>query len=90
MKRSPTLWYRANMMGTPLPVFKQAIKDRFMANAALTDLRAVDRLVYESQMIIRETEWHVWNVEHLENRLMKSNLRKAPADFLSKFFAGKS
>uniref|UniRef100_A0A914X873 NADH dehydrogenase [ubiquinone] 1 alpha subcomplex subunit 6 n=1 Tax=Plectus sambesii TaxID=2011161 RepID=A0A914X873_9BILA len=85
----PTIWWEQELRDIPLPQFRLAIKNQFMKNAHLTDTRVVDRLVEQAKLDMVNFRMAYYNDVHVRNFLFRENIDPKPADFLSRFFAGK-
>jgi hypothetical protein len=50
-RRTPEFWWDWRMTEIPLPAFRLILKQQFMKNANVKDVRVIDRLVYETQQV---------------------------------------
>merc|ERR1719422_128819 len=87
-------WYRQVPYGTCLyhvPVTikmgRAKVRELFMKNQHVTDIRTIDMLVIKGQMELVETAQKWKQPSHLMN-FFKDTVNPKPADFLSKFYEG--
>ncbi|RCN35135.1 putative 3-demethylubiquinone-9 3-O-methyltransferase [Ancylostoma caninum] len=76
------------MHDMPLGVFRSVLKQQFMKNAHITDLRIIDRLVGETKQHMYSIRYAFYNPDHVRNYLFRENVEAKPKDFLSKFLNG--
>ncbi|RCN35134.1 complex 1 protein [Ancylostoma caninum] len=50
-RMTPKFWWDFGMHDMPLGVFRSVLKQQFMKNAHITDLRIIDRLVGETKQV---------------------------------------
>ncbi|KHJ96257.1 complex 1 protein [Oesophagostomum dentatum] len=50
-RMTPKFWWDFGMTDMPLGVFRSVLKQQFMKNAHITDLRVIDRLVGETKQV---------------------------------------
>ncbi|XP_050680847.1 NADH dehydrogenase [ubiquinone] 1 alpha subcomplex subunit 6 [Leptidea sinapis] len=63
------------------------LKELFMQNKDVTDVRVIDMLVIKGQMELKETV-HIWKQKGHIMTYFKPTIEAKPKDFLSKFFSG--
>lgn len=66
---------------------RQKLKEEFLKNKDLTDVRIVDMLVIKGQMELKETI-EIWKQKGHIMRYWQESVEPKPQDFLSKFMAG--
>lgn len=49
---TPTFWWDYEMTDIPLPIFREVIKNQFLKNQAIKDIRIIDRKVYEANEVL--------------------------------------
>ncbi|CAJ0582573.1 unnamed protein product, partial [Mesorhabditis spiculigera] len=86
---TPNFWWDFEMTDMPLPVFRAVLKQQFVKNAHIQDVRIVDRLVGEAHQHIYSIRYAFYNPDHVRNYLFRENVEPKPKDFLSKFLIGK-
>lgn len=67
---------------------REKIREQFLLNKAVVDVRVIDKLVIMGQLELDETRKH-WKQSTHVMRYWKDTLEPKPTDFLSKFIAGK-
>lgn len=77
------------MRDIPLPTFRLAIKNEFVKNAHLTDIRVIDRLVMETEKHLESFRMQYYNPTHTRDYFFRENVEPKATDFLSKFLSGK-
>ncbi|PAV85458.1 hypothetical protein WR25_07003 [Diploscapter pachys] len=82
-------WWDYNMHHMPLGFFRSVLKQQFVKNSHLQDIRVIDRLVGECRQHMRSIKDQFYNDDHVRNYLFKENIEAKPKDFLSKFLYGK-
>jgi len=88
-------WYRqipSIMLNYDIPLVerecKQTLRDMFLKNKYVTDLRAIDLLVIKGQMELVETV-NIWKQKtHIMRYFKDTTKQEKPTDFLSKFYDG--
>ncbi|KJH47037.1 complex 1 protein [Dictyocaulus viviparus] len=85
---TPKFWWDFGMHDMPLGVFRSVLKQQFMKNAHITDVRIIDRLVSETKQHMYSIEYGFYNPDHVRNYLFRENVEAKPKDFLSKFLSG--
>ncbi|PIO72949.1 complex 1 protein [Teladorsagia circumcincta] len=85
---TPTFWWDFGMVDMPLGVFRSVLKQQFMKNAHIDDIRIVDRLVAETRQHMVAIKYAFYNPDHVRNFLFRENVQAKPKDFLSKFLNG--
>lgn len=68
---------------------REKLREQFMKNANITDIRVSDLLVIKGQMELKETV-EIWKQKAHLMRYWKESEEPKPTDFLSKFIAGKN
>lgn len=63
------------------------LKEQFVKNKDISDVRVVDMLVIKGQMELKETI-QIWKQKGHIMRYWQESLEPKPTDFLSKFMAG--
>lgn len=48
---TPKFWWDFGMQDMPLGVFRSVLKQQFLKNAHITDIRIIDRLVGETKQV---------------------------------------
>uniref|UniRef100_A0A914EA02 NADH dehydrogenase [ubiquinone] 1 alpha subcomplex subunit 6 n=1 Tax=Acrobeloides nanus TaxID=290746 RepID=A0A914EA02_9BILA len=86
---APIFWWDFNFTDMPLPVFRSLLKQQFLKNSHVGDIRVVDRLVGEFEMHMLNIRKGYYNSDHCRNVLLKENIELKPKDFLSKFLTQK-
>ncbi|KAF7635564.1 hypothetical protein Mgra_00004951 [Meloidogyne graminicola] len=86
---APTHWWDYQLQDIPLPVFREVMKNQFMKNAHLQDVRVIDRKVEEARQHLVALKFYFYNEYHVRNMLFAENIEPKPKDFLSKFLHGK-
>lgn len=86
---TPKFWWDFGMQDMPLGVFRAVLKQQFTANAAIKDIRVIDRKVGETHQHMEAIRMAYYNPDHVRNYLFKENIEAPPKDFLGKFLAGK-
>ncbi|XP_046736995.1 NADH dehydrogenase [ubiquinone] 1 alpha subcomplex subunit 6 [Diprion similis] len=66
---------------------RQKLREEFMKNANVKDIRAIDLLVIKGQMELKETV-EIWKQKGTLMNYFKETEEKKPTDFLSKFLSG--
>uniref|UniRef100_D1FQ06 NADH dehydrogenase [ubiquinone] 1 alpha subcomplex subunit 6 n=1 Tax=Simulium nigrimanum TaxID=683695 RepID=D1FQ06_SIMNI len=66
---------------------RQKLREEFLRNKDVTDLRVIDMLVIKSQMELKETV-EIWKQKDHIMRWWKESQDPKPTDFLSKFLSG--
>ncbi|KAL6739031.1 complex 1 protein [Ancylostoma duodenale] len=87
-RMTPKFWWDFGMHDMPLGVFRSVLKQQFMKNAHITDLRIIDRLVGETKQHMYAIRYAFYNPDHVRNYLFRENVEAKPKDFLSKFLNG--
>ena len=67
---------------------KQKLRELFLQNQNVKDIRAIDMLVIKGQMELNETVLKFKQTCHVMN-YFKTTIKPKPKDFISKFLAGK-
>lgn len=78
------------MQDMPLGVFRSVLKQQFVKNAHVTDVRIIDRLVAETRQHMYSIDFAFYNPDHVRNYLFRENVEAKPKDFLSKFLSGEN
>lgn len=65
---------------------RDKLKEEFVKNKDITDMRVVDMLVIKGQMELKETA-QIWKQKGHIMRYWKETVEPKPADFLSKFLS---
>ena len=63
------------------------LRDKFVENSRIQDIRVVDMLVIKGQMELKETV-EIWKQKAHLMRYWKESEEVKPTDFLSKFISG--
>ncbi|KAK6747284.1 hypothetical protein RB195_000474 [Necator americanus] len=87
-RMTPNFWWDFGMHDMPMGVFRSVLKQQFMKNAHITDLRIIDRLVGETKQHMYAIRYAFYNPDHVRNYLFRENVEAKPKDFLSKFLSG--
>lgn len=66
---------------------RQKLKEEFLKNRDITDVRVMDMLVIKGQMELKETI-KIWKQKGHIMRYWQESVEPKPQDFLSKFMAG--
>jgi len=66
---------------------REKLKEEFIKNKDIADVRVIDMLVIKGQMELKETI-KIWKQKGHIMRFWKESLEPKPTDFLSKFMAG--
>ncbi|GAB1599804.1 NADH dehydrogenase [ubiquinone] 1 alpha subcomplex subunit 6-like [Argonauta hians] len=66
---------------------KSKLRELFLKNQHVTDLRTIDLLVIKGQMELVET-MEVWKQRHHIMKFFRDSENPRPTDFLSKFYDG--
>uniref|UniRef100_A0A1I7XRW3 NADH dehydrogenase [ubiquinone] 1 alpha subcomplex subunit 6 n=1 Tax=Heterorhabditis bacteriophora TaxID=37862 RepID=A0A1I7XRW3_HETBA len=85
---TPKFWWDYGLSDMPLGVFRAVLKQQFLKNSHLTDVRVIDRLVGETKQHIYSIRYAFYNPDHVRNYLFRENVEAKPKDFLSKFLTG--
>ncbi|KAK7003493.1 NADH dehydrogenase 1 alpha subcomplex subunit 6 ndufa6 [Biomphalaria glabrata] len=87
-------WYRqipytVNAFYIPVTVKqgREKLRELFMKNKHVTDIRAIDMLVIKGQMDLVETA-NIWKQRNHVMMFFKDTVNPKPTDFLSKFYEG--
>uniref|UniRef100_A0A7I4YKE4 NADH dehydrogenase [ubiquinone] 1 alpha subcomplex subunit 6 n=1 Tax=Haemonchus contortus TaxID=6289 RepID=A0A7I4YKE4_HAECO len=87
-RMTPKFWWDFGLHDMPLGVLRSSLKQQFMKNAHIDDIRIVDRLVAETKQHMVAIEHAFYNPDHVRNYLFRENVQAKPKDFLSKFLNG--
>ncbi|VDO79669.1 unnamed protein product [Heligmosomoides polygyrus] len=87
-RMTPKFWWDFGMQDMPLGVFRSVLKQQFLKNAHITDIRIIDRLVGETKQHMYAIQYAFYNPDHVRNYLFRENVEPKPKDFLSKFLNG--
>uniref|UniRef100_A0A2C9JZP1 NADH dehydrogenase [ubiquinone] 1 alpha subcomplex subunit 6 n=1 Tax=Biomphalaria glabrata TaxID=6526 RepID=A0A2C9JZP1_BIOGL len=66
---------------------REKLRELFMKNKHVTDIRAIDMLVIKGQMDLVETA-NIWKQRNHVMMFFKDTVNPKPTDFLSKFYEG--
>lgn len=66
---------------------QEKLREEFMKNKDVTDIRVIDMLVIKGQMELKEAV-NSWKQKHHIMKYWKETWEPKPTDFLSKFFSG--
>lgn len=66
---------------------QEKLKEEFVKNKDVSDIRVIDMLVIKGQMELKETV-NIWKQKGHLMKYWKESWNPKPTDFLSKFFAG--
>lgn len=66
---------------------RQRLREIFLENKNVSDIRAIDRLVIKGQMELREVREKFMTNSHIM-RYFKESIEPRPTDFMSKFYRG--
>jgi len=89
MRFMPDLWHEGKYFDMPLPHLKLLIKNQFLKNKGIMDVRIIDRLLHFAVEELKETKNQSNQWYHIRNYLLKDNIEPKATDFLSQFLAGK-
>ena len=67
--------------------FRQKLREEFMKNKHVTDIRVIDKLVIKGQMELKETS-NIWKQRNHLMMYFQDTANNKPSDFLSKFYEG--
>ncbi|XP_064626021.1 NADH dehydrogenase [ubiquinone] 1 alpha subcomplex subunit 6-like [Lineus longissimus] len=70
-----------------VPQCRDQLRELFIKNKNVTDIRVIDRLVIQGQMDLVETA-QIWKQKTHVMKFFGDTVNKKPADFLSKFYDG--
>uniref|UniRef100_A0A0K0F110 Complex I-B14 n=1 Tax=Strongyloides venezuelensis TaxID=75913 RepID=A0A0K0F110_STRVS len=87
---APNFWFEYKLVDTPLSVFREVLKNQFLKNKHIQDIRVIDRKVAECRLDLENIKYYYYNPDHVRNMLYRENLDAKPGDFLSKFLSGKN
>ncbi|XP_055692578.1 NADH dehydrogenase [ubiquinone] 1 alpha subcomplex subunit 6 [Lutzomyia longipalpis] len=66
---------------------REKLREEFLRNKNVTDIRVIDMLVIKGQMELKESV-EIWKQKGHIMRYFKESQEPKPTDFLSKFFSG--
>uniref|UniRef100_A0A1B0CJY0 NADH dehydrogenase [ubiquinone] 1 alpha subcomplex subunit 6 n=1 Tax=Lutzomyia longipalpis TaxID=7200 RepID=A0A1B0CJY0_LUTLO len=66
---------------------REKLREEFLRNKNVTDIRVIDMLVIKGQMELKESV-EIWKQKGHIMRYFKETQEPKPTDFLSKFFSG--
>ena len=66
---TPKFWWDFGMQDMPLGVFRAVLKQQFTANAAIKDIRVIDRKVGETHQHMEAIRMAYYNPDHVRNYL---------------------
>jgi len=67
---------------------QQCLKENFMKNAHVKDIRVIDMLIIKGQQDLRENI-EMWAYDHhIMSKFLKETHTEKPKDFMSKFLSG--
>ncbi|XP_063697684.1 NADH dehydrogenase [ubiquinone] 1 alpha subcomplex subunit 6 [Culicoides brevitarsis] len=66
---------------------REKLKEEFVKNKDVSDIRVIDMLVIKGQMELKEAV-NSWKQKHHIMKYWKETWEPKPTDFLSKFFSG--
>ncbi|XP_059608838.1 NADH dehydrogenase [ubiquinone] 1 alpha subcomplex subunit 6 [Phlebotomus argentipes] len=66
---------------------REKLREEFLKNKDVTDIRVIDMLVIKGQMELKESV-EIWKQKGHIMRYFKETYEPKPTDFLSKFFSG--
>jgi len=88
MRHFPIFIYRYKLPYTDTEI-KLALKQQFLKNAHVQDIRVIDRLVQQSEVELQGIA-ETWTPTYtVQNVFWGEHIEPKPKDFLSKFLAGK-
>ncbi|XP_059175040.1 NADH dehydrogenase [ubiquinone] 1 alpha subcomplex subunit 6-like [Physella acuta] len=70
-----------------IPQARAKLRELFLKNKHVTDIRAIDMLVIKGQMDLVETT-NIWKQANHVMAYFKDTVNPKPTDFLSKFYEG--
>ncbi|GLV32636.1 NADH dehydrogenase (ubiquinone) B14 subunit [Carabus blaptoides fortunei] len=68
---------------------REKLREEFLKNSHVTDIRVIDMLVIKGQMELKETV-EIWKQKGHIMTYFKDSLEPKSTDFLSKFFTGQN
>jgi len=66
---------------------REKVRELFLKNKHVTDIRAIDMLVIKGQMELVETA-NIWKQRNHVMMFFKDTVNPKPTDFMSKFYEG--
>uniref|UniRef100_A0A915EC18 Uncharacterized protein n=1 Tax=Ditylenchus dipsaci TaxID=166011 RepID=A0A915EC18_9BILA len=83
-QQTPQLWFQLGMQDIPLPLFRELLKNEFLKNKHIQDVRVIDRKVEETKHHIISTKLGFYNTYVVRNYLFGQGLNRDLAAWFSR------